>query len=114
MDKETLIKHCLAFGDAIETYPFQDKSYSEYAVIRHKSNNKWFALVFFLDDVLYVNLKCHPVDAAILRDTYPFVTPAWHMNKSHWNKVDAEKTPDDLLDSMIKTSFDLTAPKRKI
>lgn len=113
MNKEKLINHCLAFGDAAETYPFKDKTYSDYAVIRHKSNGKWFALIFYLEKKLCVNLKCHPVEASILRDNYNFVTPAWHMNKSHWNTVEVNKAPIDLLDSMIKASFDLTAPKTR-
>ena len=49
MNKDDVVKACLITKDAIETYPFKDKTYSEYAVIRHKSNNKWFALVFHLE-----------------------------------------------------------------
>ncbi|CCY24053.1 pF04237 family protein [Brachyspira sp. CAG:484] len=109
MDKKLLLKHCLVFEDAIETYPFTDKANSEYAVIRHKSNGKWFALIFHLEDILYVNLKVNPFDSAILRDEYDFITPAWHMNKSHWIKVDVSKAPIDLLDNLIKASFELTA-----
>ncbi len=37
MDKKELIKRCLIFEDALETYPFKDKTYEEYAVLRHKS-----------------------------------------------------------------------------
>lgn len=112
MNKDELTKLCLKYKDAIETYPFKDKSYSKYAVIRHKNNNKWFALIFFLDDTLYLNLKCNPIDASILRDTYPFVTEGWHMNKMHWNKVDVNNTPIELLERMIKTSYELTKNKR--
>ncbi len=112
MNKQTLIKHCLALKDAAETYPFKDKSYEEYAVIRHKSNGKWFALVFYLDGKLFINLKCKPLESAVLRDTYPFITPAWHMNKTHWIKVDPDAAPLDLLKDLIKNSYELTQ-KRK-
>lgn len=108
MNKEKLTKMCLFCEDALETYPFKDKDYKEYAVFRHKSNNKWFGLIFYLDKVLYINLKSHPVDSAVLRDTYPFITPAWHMNKTHWIKVDVKKAPADLLQSLIESSFELT------
>lgn len=47
MNKKKLIETCLISEDAIETYPFKGKTYEDYAVIRHKSNGKWFALVFF-------------------------------------------------------------------
>ena len=40
MKKDTLVKLCLELEDAVETYPFKDKTYEQYAVIRHKNNNK--------------------------------------------------------------------------
>ena len=113
MDKNDLIKRCLKFQDAVETYPFKDKTYDEYAVLRHKTNGKWFGLVFYLNNRLCINLKCNPVDSAILRDEYKFITPAWHMNKTHWIMVDVNKSPKDLLVALIKESFELTANKRK-
>lgn len=97
--------------DAIKTTPFK-KEYSDIIVIRHKSNDKWFAVIFTLDKKLYVNLKCKPDIGAVLREQYEEVTPAWHMNKLHWNKVDASKILPEVLDSMIKMSFELTAPKK--
>ena len=113
MDKKELIKRCLIFEDALETYPFKDKTYDEYAVLRHKSNGKWFGLVFYLNDILCINLKCNPLDSAVLRDEYSFITPGWHMNKAHWIKVDVNKCPEDLLDALIEASFNLTLTKRK-
>ncbi len=113
MNRNDLIKRCLVFDDAVETYPFKDKTYGEYAVLRHKSNGKWFGLVFYLNEKLCLNLKCNPVDSAILRDEYKFITPAWHMNKVHWIMIDVNKCPVDLLDALIEASFNLTAPKRK-
>lgn len=109
MNKEELVKLCLINKDAIETYPFKDDKYKNITtVMRHKSNEKWFALIFYLDNILYINLKCNPSDAAILKLEYPFITPAWHMNKKHWIKVDTTKAPKDILNALIKESFNLT------
>lgn len=108
MKKDTLVKLCLELEGAVETYPFKDKQYEQYAVIRHKNNNKWFALIFYLEDKLFINLKCSPIDSAILRDEYEFITPAWHMNKTHWIKVEIAKVPVDLLKSLILNSYNLT------
>lgn len=94
-------------NDALETYPFKGKN-SDMPVIRHKNSKKWFALIFYLEKTLYINLKCNPYDAQILRDLHPYITSAWHMNKSHWNKIDVNKAPRDLLKNLIKASFDLT------
>lgn len=112
MNKKDLVKACLITDDAIETYPFKDKTYSEYAIIRHKSNNKWFAIIFHMDGKLCLNLKCNPIEGAILRDNYDYITSGWHMNKTHWIKVDVNKAPTDLLENLIKASYDLTTPKQ--
>lgn len=108
MNKSELIKTCLISDDAIETYPFKDDKYGEIPILRHKSNGKWFALIFYLDKKLCINLKCDPHHSAILRDLYPFITPAWHMNKVHWIKVEVDKTPVDMLKELIEESFELT------
>lgn len=108
MNKDDLIKLCLFCEDAAVTYPFKEKKYDDMPVIRHKSNGKWFALIYELNGRLCVNLKCNPLDATLLREQYSFVMPAWHMNKTHWNKVDVKQSPLDLLKRMIRVSFDLT------
>ena len=55
MNEQELIKKCLIDDDAIETYPFNKERCGKMPVIRHKSNNKWFALIFRLDGVLYID-----------------------------------------------------------
>jgi len=113
MDKKALIKRTLINEDALETYPFERDEYKGLAVIRHKSNNKWYALIFDQDNKLYINLKCPPDVIAVLKEQYPAVSAAWHMNKKHWCKVDVNNIEPDVLDEIIKISFDVTAPKRK-
>ena len=112
MNEKNLIKKCLIDDDAIETCPFNEERYGKMPVIRHKSNYKWFALIFRLDGVLYINLKAEPETISILKDQYPeSITPAWHMNKSHWCKVDVNKIEPEVLDAIIKRSFDITNKK---
>lgn len=114
MNERELIKRCLIDQDAIETYPFKDEKYGKIPVLRHKSNNKWFGLIFYMNDVLYINLKAEPETVSVLQDQYPgVVTSAWHMNKSHWCKVDVNKIKLSVLDAIIKRSFDITSPKRR-
>ena len=108
MNKDELIEFCLINKEAVLTYPFSDEKYEKTPVIRHKTNNKWFALIFIQNGTLFVNLKCNPIDAEILRDNHPYIMPAWHMNKSHWNKVDVNKTPKKLLKKLIEASYNLT------
>ena len=108
MNKDELIEFCLINKEAVLTYPFSDEKYEKTPVIRHKTNNKWFALIFVQNGTLFVNLKCNPIDAEILRDNHPYIMPAWHMNKSHWNKVDVNKTPKKLLKKLIESSYNHT------
>ncbi len=108
MNKKELIKLCLNFDDAIDSYPFGE----EHIVLRHKSNNKWFGLIFHLNNKLCINLKCNPIDSVFLREEYKSIYPAWHMNKTHWNTIEVNNISKDLLDSLIKMSFDLTKPKK--
>ena len=49
-----------------------------------------------------------------LKEQYPeSVFSAWHINKTHWCKVDVNNIEHDVLDAIIRKSFDITAPKRK-
>lgn len=109
MHTKQLIKRCLINEDAIVTYPFKDKKYDNTPILRHKSNNKWFGVIFEQNETLYINLKAKPMDISILKDQYPeIILPAWHMNKEHWYKVDVNAINKPLLNRLIKISFDLT------
>lgn len=112
MNAEQLIKKCLINDDALETYPWEKEEYRDCCVMRHKSNNKWFALVFEKDNKLFINLKCPPDLIAVLKEQYDGILPAWHMNKKHWCTVDVNNMPEDALQEIIKVSFDITAPKK--
>lgn len=52
-----------------------------------------------------INLKCDPIWAQLLRQTYAAVEPGYHMNKQHWNTVLVDgSVPDDELKVMIDHS----------
>lgn len=113
MDFKQLIQRCLIDEDALETRPWAQDEYKEFVVMRHKSNNKWFALIFEMNGELCINLKNPPDLIPILKDQYNAVKPAWHMNKKHWCTVEANNIPLEALDEIIRISFEITAPKRK-
>lgn len=114
MNRNELIKNCLIDEDAIVTYPFKDNRYKGTPILRHKSNNKWFGVVFKQNNVLYINLKAKPENISILKDQFPEqILPAWHMNKRHWYKVDVNFINIELLNRLIKISFDITASKNQ-
>jgi predicted DNA-binding protein (MmcQ/YjbR family) len=105
-----LIALCLALPAAYEDYPFGDDA--GWCVIRHRANKKGFAHIFERNGRLCVNLKCDPFEADFLRQAYADVTPAYHMNKVHWNTIAVGgKVPLEELGRMIQKSHGLTAPK---
>jgi predicted DNA-binding protein (MmcQ/YjbR family) len=51
-------------------------------------------------------VKCDADRAIELRDSYPQIAPAWHMNKKYWNQMDIERLPDSLVRELIDHSYD--------
>jgi predicted DNA-binding protein (MmcQ/YjbR family) len=76
MNRAELRAHCLAKTAAVEEFPFGE----EVAVF--KVMGKIFALIPVESNPPRVSLKCDPVLAVMLRETYPTVTPGYHLNKT--------------------------------
>ena len=113
MTRQELIDHCLTFPSAYEDYPFDNVADpGAWTVMRHRVNRKSFALIYERNEKLCVNLKCDPLEADFLRQMFEGVTPAYHMNKEHWNTI---VVGSDLSDSelfrQIEHSYDLIKPK---
>lgn len=111
MTREKYIEYCKTIVGATLDNPFEDV---EALVARHSDNRKWFALIMTVDGRDVVNLKCEPMEADFLRAAYEGVTPAYHMNKTHWNSVwfDSD-VPDEEIIGMTEKSFALTAARGK-
>ncbi len=115
MTRQEIIGFCLTFPAAYEDYPFDDKADAgAWTVMRHRGNKKSFAMIYERNGKLCANLKCDPFEAEFLRQAYADVLPAYHMNKQHWNTVViGGDVPDDALEQMIGSSYDLIKPKIK-
>ncbi|MBE6900993.1 MAG: MmcQ/YjbR family DNA-binding protein [Ruminococcaceae bacterium] len=112
MTKQQYIEHCRSILSAEVDQPF-DEDFDTW-VARHSDNRKWFALIFDVKGRPAVNLKCDPMEADFLRSVYEGVTPAYHMNKTHWNTVYFDSdVPDEELVRMTEASFALTKTKKK-
>jgi len=114
MTRQEIIDYCLSFPASYEDYPFDNiTDPGKWTVMRHRSNRKSFAFIFEHGGKLCVNLKCDPFDAGFLRQAFEDVTPAYHMNKVHWNTVTlGGDVPADEVKQMIQLSYDLIKPKR--
>lgn len=60
----------------------------------------------------FLNLKCDPDEALMLRDIFPAIIAGYHMNKKHWNTVILDGSiPQGEIERMIDNSFDLVVSK---
>lgn len=100
-------------------YPWQDAN----AVLRHKKNRKWYALVMGVErdrlglsgpgEIDIINVKCDPVLIGSLR-TQPGFLPAYHMNKEQWISIMLDGAVEEKqIKSLIDMSYGLTEPKRR-
>ncbi|HEY8294944.1 MAG TPA: MmcQ/YjbR family DNA-binding protein [Micrococcaceae bacterium] len=112
MDAQQLKSACLALPGSFEDFPFGPEA-SVFKVRAagagtSSGGSKMFALSNLGARPLAVSLKCEPILAEQLRAAHPEITPAYHMNKEHWNGVicDAE-LPDESIRDMIEDSYDL-------
>ncbi len=107
MEKGEVIKYCLTLSNVYEDYPFPDDRFS--VTMKHKENNKWFALIMRVKGQLYLNVKTNPEYSDLLRNTYSYIIPAYHMNKEHWNTIVlSEKVDENMVKELIKQSYELT------
>ena len=113
MTRQEIIEYCLTFPAAYEDYPFDDVADAgAWTLMRHRANQKSFAMIFERNGGLCLNLKCDPFEADFLRQAFESVSPAYHMNKTHWNTVTlGGDVPEEELKRMISRSYDLIKPK---
>lgn len=105
MNIEDLRTFCLSFQQAQEHLPFGEK------ILVFSVMGKMFCLVD-LEYYRWINLKCDPEKAIELREYYTDVTPAYHMNKKHWNSIKPNgNIPDLLVKSWIADSYGLVVRK---
>ena len=107
MNKRDVIKYCLTLPNTFEDYPFPDDNVS--VVMKHTNNKKWFALIMEVKGELYLNVKTKPNYSDLLRNSYDYIIPAYHMNKEHWNTVILSENVDvNLVKELIEQSYQLT------
>ena len=110
--RQEAIAACLQLTDVYEDYPFDDFNWT---AIRHRANQKIFALIFERENHIWINVKAQPMWADFWRRTFSAVVPAYHMNKEHWISIILDGSMKDVdIRRLIEESFALTAPKTRI
>ena len=121
--RERILEMALELPGAKSDKPFEEDFDS--TVLRHGDTGKWFGILLKaprkrvgLDGegtAEVLNLKCDPMLSFGLRQEYPDILPAWHMNKQLWISVRLEgDVPEDVLRELINMSFELTGRRRKL
>ena len=120
--RERILEMALELPGAKSDKPFEEDFDS--TVLRHGDTGKWFGILLKaprnrvgLDGegtAEVLNLKCDTMLSYGLRQEYPDILPAWHMNKQHWITVRLEgSVPEELLRTLLRMSYDLTAGKAR-
>jgi len=98
---ESFREYCLLKKGVTEEFPFDENT------LVFKVMGKMFVLTD-VEDFESINLKVDPETGAELRDQYPDVQAAYHMNKKHWITVGMKGTvPDKLVRQWIDNSYEL-------
>lgn len=101
VDIESLRDYCLAKKATEDGFPFDEK------ILVFKVMGKIFALMN-VDNFSFINLKCDPERAVLLRESHDAITAGYHMSKKHWNSVYVDgRLPDQLILDLIDHSYDM-------
>lgn len=108
MTHAELHEYILSFPNARLDFPFGEET-SVYKIGHEETGGgKMFALVSDTAKPLRVSLKCDPLLAERLRETYETVVPGYHLSKKHWNTIIMTgQVPDEELKSLISLSYRL-------
>ena len=121
MNREALDNHIKEVYGVIADFPWL--SAPTYAVYRHQSNNKWFAVIMEIPKnkigieeegtINVVNLKSDPLlIGSLILDKG--IHPAYHMNKNHWITVGLDgSVEEDKVKWLLGMSFELTDTTKK-
>tara|TARA_R110002073_G_scaffold313380_3_gene485328 strand:+ start:34203 stop:34628 length:426 start_codon:yes stop_codon:yes gene_type:complete len=105
MNIEQLRNYCISKKGVIEEFPF------DFDTLVFKVMGKMFALAplsRWEQGIETMNLKCDPEWSLELRDEYESINAGFHMNKKHWNTIEANKdVSDQFLFELIDHSYDL-------
>lgn len=107
MNKEEVIEYCLTLPGTFADCPFPEDF--ESVTMKHTKSKKWFALLMNVNEKLYLNIKTDPEYSELLRNSYDYIIPAYHMNKQHWNTVILSNKVDvNLVKELLEQSYELT------
>lgn len=102
MNANEILEYCLTEKNGVEeTFPFNPDT------LVLKVGGKMFLLMSLEKQPLSIAVKTDPEWSAELREQYPQINGAYHMNKTHWNSVICEGLKRELIVKLIDHSYEL-------
>ncbi len=98
---EEIREYCLAKKGVTESFPFDSET------LVFKVGEKMFLLIPLEKQPSQFSAKALPEWSAELREEFPQISGAYHMNKLHWNSVVCDGLKKDLILKLIDHSYDL-------
>ena len=99
MNIEEVRDYCLSLPHTTEDFPFDETT------LAFRIEGKIFAMID-LENTQWFVLKCEPEYAIELREKYPEISGAWHMNKKYWNQLNLFGTlHNELIKNLICHSY---------
>ena len=98
-------KQSFPFGENVEVFKVKNKMFATLSIGKMGKGDgektDW-----------WMNVKCNPEEALMLRDIFPAVIPGYHMNKKLWNTIILDGSiPQGEIERMIDNSFNLVVSK---
>lgn len=84
-----------------ESFPFDDET------LVVKVGTKIYLIIGLEYLPPKICVKTRPQYSLELRENYPQIRGAYHMNKTHWNELEIEDLPKKLILELIDESYDL-------
>ncbi len=101
METEEIREYCLSKKAVTESFPFDNET------LVFKVGGKMFLLISLERHPATFSAKADPEWSEELRENYPQISGAYHMNKTHWNSIVCEGLKKDLIIKLIDHSYDL-------
>lgn len=98
---EEIRNYCLEKQGVTESFPFDE------VTLVFKVSDKIFLIIPTDEIETMFSVKTNPEWSEELRERYPQITGAFHMNKTHWNSVICNGLHKDLISKIIDHSYEL-------
>jgi predicted DNA-binding protein (MmcQ/YjbR family) len=108
MNAEELRDFAFSLTGTSESLPF-DKNTLVFKVL-----DKMY-LLLDLEKFDFINVKCDPEVAVMLREKYSEVSGGYHMSKTHWNSIAVDgNLSDNFIKEQVRNSYNLVRSKLKV